>query len=63
MPRPWSLVATMNPILYMVEGMRYGLLGVSSWSPWTALLCTAPVCVVTLGIVWWMLATGYKLRG
>lgn len=62
LPAPWSHVAHANPVLYMVEGLRYGLLGVSSCSPWLGLAVTAPLCAASLGVAWWMLATGFKLR-
>ena len=60
----WRAVASANPILYMVEGLRYGLLGGPDWwLPWVGLAVTLPLALVSLVLVWWMLATGYKLRG
>ena len=63
LPSPWSEVAALNPILYMVEGLRYGLIGASSWSPWLGLVATAPLCLLSTALAYWMLASGYKLRG
>ena len=63
LPHPWDLVAKCNPVLYMVEGLRYGLLDVStSASPWAGLLITTAMCFASFAVAWWMLATGYKLR-
>src|SRR5262249_41533135 len=62
LPQPWSTVAAANPVLYMVEGLRFGLRGVSGFSPWLGLAVTVPLAVGALGLAWWMLATGYKLR-
>lgn len=59
---PWASVTYLNPVLYMVEGLRYGLLGVYTASPWIALGATLPLCLATTALVWWMLASGYKLR-
>jgi ABC-2 type transport system permease protein len=62
LPGVWQTITRLNPILYMVEGLRYGLLGVSHASPWIGLGVTAGIAAVTLTLVWWMLASGYKLR-
>ena len=62
LPAPWDLVAACNPVLYMVEGLRYGLLGVSTSDPWVGLLITSLMCAASFAVTWWMLATGYKLR-
>ena len=62
LPSPWSEIARANPVLYMVEGLRYGLVGASAASPWLGLGITGAMFGVSLGLAWWMLATGYKLR-
>jgi ABC-2 type transport system permease protein len=62
LPEPWSTLTRANPILYMVEGLRHGLLGVSASPPFPGLLITAAICAVAAAVAWWMLATGYKLR-
>lgn len=63
LPEPWSLITRLNPILYMVEGLRYGVLGQANASPWLGLGLTIALTLGSGGAVWWMLATGYKLRG
>lgn len=62
LPAPWSYVSRANPILYMVEGLRYGIVGRASSSPWLGLAVTLGFALVALVIAVWMLATGYKLR-
>lgn len=62
LPAPWSTITRANPILYMVEGLRYGLLGTAASSPWWGLALTAGLTALSFGVVWWMLASGYKLR-
>jgi ABC-2 type transport system permease protein len=62
LPEPWAAITRANPILYMVEGLRYGVLGASNSSPWLGLAITGGLASVTLLLVCWMLATGYKLR-
>jgi ABC-2 type transport system permease protein len=62
LPSPWSYISRANPVLYMVEGLRYGVVGVSSSSPWLGVAVTGAFGLVSLALAAWMLATGYKLR-
>jgi len=62
LPHPWDAITRANPILYMVEGLRFGFLGVSSTSPWLGLAITGAVAAVSTAWASWMFATGYKLR-
>ena len=62
LPEPWHAITRANPILYMVEGLRYGLIGTSHSSPWLGLGVTGAIAAVAFAITWWMLASGYKLR-
>jgi ABC-2 type transport system permease protein len=62
LPHPWDTVTRMNPILYMVEGLRFGFLGTSASSPVTGLAITVAVAALATILTVWMLATGYKLR-
>jgi ABC-2 type transport system permease protein len=59
---PWSTITRANPVLYMVEGIRYGIVGSASASPWLGLGVTAALFAVSLALTTWMLKTGYKLR-
>jgi ABC-2 type transport system permease protein len=61
LPEPWAGITRANPILYMVEGLRYGLLDLGP-VPWLGLGITSALCALAVVIVWWMLASGYKLR-
>ncbi len=53
----------MNPLFYLVDGVRHGMLGLSDGPPLTGLAIAAGLCLLSLGVSWWMLRTGYKLRG
>jgi ABC-2 type transport system permease protein len=62
LPEPWAFITRLNPVLYMVEGLRYGVLGQAHASPWTGLGLTAALTLGSGVLVWSMLARGYKLR-
>jgi ABC-2 type transport system permease protein len=63
LPEPWASITRANPILYMVEGLRYGILGIENTSPFLGLAICGAIAGVSLALGWWMLSSGYKLRG
>lgn len=62
LPEPWSTVSTFNPILYMVNGLRYGLLGISDVDPIVAAVFVGALLVVLLAVAATLLRRGYNLR-
>ncbi|HEU4384109.1 MAG TPA: ABC transporter permease [Anaeromyxobacteraceae bacterium] len=52
-----------NPVFYLVDGLRFGMLGISDASPLAALGIAAALCLVSVGVAWTMLRTGFRLRG
>jgi len=60
---PWlQTLSTWNPIFYLIDGMRYGVIGASDAPPLKgALICTA--LVLALGLwAWRWFATGFRLK-
>lgn len=51
-----------NPFFYIIDGVRYGTLGVSDSSPWLGLVVVTVTALVILSIVWRWLKTGYRLK-
>ncbi|MCB1608984.1 MAG: ABC transporter permease, partial [Xanthomonadales bacterium] len=61
-PEFWQKVSLANPILYMVNAFRYGILGVSDVSVRLA-LCMITLFAVVLGVIaWQLLERGVGLR-
>ncbi len=58
--RTFTLV---NPIFYLVDGVRWGMLGLSDGHPLAGLAILAVLCAVSLGGAHAMLRSGYRLRG
>jgi ABC-2 type transport system permease protein len=51
-----------NPIFYLIDGVRYGMIGVSDSDPALgAVICTATTLVISLA-VWRMFRAGYRLK-
>lgn len=62
LPAIWQGVSRFNPLLYMIDGFRYGFSGVSDVSP-VASLCVALLCLALVSSTTLiLLKRGYKLR-
>ena len=62
LPAPWDHVSLFNPMVYMVEGLRYGMLGRSGFSPLMGSVILLGVALVATGLAWAALRVGYKLK-
>lgn len=62
LPAPWDFVSRLNPILYMVNGLRYGLLGVTDVPVLHAAAFVGALLVVLLGVAGALLGRGWNLR-
>jgi ABC-2 type transport system permease protein len=62
LPSPWKELSLFNPMVYMVEGLRYGMLGRSSFSPVAGGAILAGVAVVATLATWALLKSGYKMK-
>ncbi|MBN1206691.1 MAG: ABC transporter permease [Myxococcaceae bacterium] len=62
LPSPWSQISLFNPMVYMVEGLRYGMLGQSSFSPALGGGILLGLALVATGLALVALRAGYKLK-
>jgi len=62
LPSPWEELSHANPIFYMVQAMRYGMLGESDVSIWLSLAVTAALAVPAYLWAQWLFTTGRKLK-
>jgi len=63
LPPFWQAVSQLNPFFYMIDGFRYGFLGVGDISPAISLSVVGASFFGLSLITLRMLKTGYKLRG
>lgn len=62
LPPVLKTLTHMNPVFYLIDGVRFGMIGTSDSSPWLGLLvCSCATCVVWL-LGWLMLRSGYRLK-
>lgn len=62
LPEFWQKVSLANPILYMVNAFRYGILGVSDVDVGVALLMTTGFIALLFALSLWLLARGVGIR-
>ena len=61
-PEPLQMATKLNPIFYLVNGLRYGMLGLSDVDVRVSMALAAALAVVLFIIVEKLFRAGYKLR-
>lgn len=56
------LLSQLNPVFYLIDGLRYGMIGTSDGSPLTGLLICAAASYGVCLLAWAMLRSGYRLK-
>jgi ABC-2 type transport system permease protein len=62
-PQPLRAMTLANPVYYLVEALRWSVLGGSEASPGAGFLTAAAVAVAAMGVAWALLRSGWRLRG
>ena len=58
----WQTVSLMNPVLYLVSGLRWSFYEIAEVNVWVSLGSVLMFLLICFSIVVWMFKTGYKLR-
>jgi ABC-2 type transport system permease protein len=62
LPEFWQAASRLNPFFYMIDGFRYGFLGLSDVAPATSLAIVAACFVALSALSLALLQRGWKLR-
>ena len=62
LPPFWQTVSHLNPFFYMIDGFRYGFIGVSDGARWLGVAVMLGVNAGLWWLAWRMFKTGYKLK-
>ena len=62
LPPLMQTITHWNPIFYLIDGVRFGVLGVSDSSPWLGLAVCSVTTVTVLYACWAMFRRGYRLK-
>jgi ABC-2 type transport system permease protein len=63
LPPAFRRVTLANPIFYMVDGVRFGILGFSDAPPWAGAALLAALAALAVAGAYGLLRSGYRLRG
>jgi ABC-2 type transport system permease protein len=62
LPEVWRTVALLNPFFYMIDGFRYGFVGHADGDLTAGIAVLLGVDAVLAGVVYRLVARGYKLK-
>ena len=62
LPEPWQTIAMVNPIVYLVSGLRWTFLGTSDFPIMLSFGFTMAFLIACVGVIWWIFHTGWRLR-
>ena len=62
LPPSWQFFCHLNPFFYMIDGFRYGFIGVSDGTLGIGIFVLFFSNALLLALSYWMIKTGYKLK-
>ena len=62
LPQAAQYVTYVNPIFYLINGFRYGFLGIADIPVWDSIFVLVALIAVLIGINWYLIKTGLGLK-
>jgi len=62
LPPIWQQVNDFNPFFYLIDGFRYGFIGVGDTNPMTAIWVVLAATLVCMATCWYLWFIGWKLK-
>src|SRR3989344_3210866 len=62
LPQWWQMLTYLNPIFYLINGFRYGFLGLADVSLWISFAMLFAMIAVFVAINWYLIRTGLGLK-
>ncbi len=62
LPEMMQTLSRINPFFYIIDGVRFGMIGVSDSSPWIGLAVVSIFAFAVLSLCWRWLDRGYRLK-
>ncbi len=62
LPPIWQKITYVNPVVYLISGMRWAFYGTSDVNVTISLAMTGGFLALCTAAIWWIFKTGYKLK-
>ncbi|HDR29193.1 MAG TPA: multidrug ABC transporter permease [Rhodovulum sp.] len=62
LPQTMQTVTHFNPVFYLIDGVRYGIIGQSDSSPWLGLAVCSALTAAVMALCWYWFRTGYRMK-
>ena len=62
LPPVLNTISHLNPVFYLIDGGRYGMIGVSDSSVGLGFVVVAATTAAIASLAWWLFKTGYRLK-
>jgi len=62
LPHWWQTITRMNPLFYLINGFRWGFLGISDVSLWVCSAVLFGLIALLIAINWYLIRTGLGLK-
>lgn len=62
LPEPFKTISHFNPMFYLIDGFRYGFIGVADANVWIGLAGSFALTVALMVWCWYLFWTGYRLK-
>jgi ABC-2 type transport system permease protein len=62
LPPIMQTLSHVNPVFYLIDGLRHSVLGVSDSPPWLGFAVVVGATGAVCALAWWMFRTGYRLK-
>ena len=57
----WTLTH-LNPVFYLIDGVRYGVIGTSDSSPWLGIPIVGASTAIAVTVCWYWFKIGYRMK-
>ncbi len=62
LPEAMQRITHFNPVFYLIDGVRYGVIGQSDSSPWLGLAVCSGVTAAVTALCWLWFRRGYRMK-
>jgi ABC-2 type transport system permease protein len=62
LPPVMNTIIHLNPVFYLIDGLRFGTIGASDSSPWLGLLVCTVATAAILALCWHWFRIGYRMK-